>query len=107
MPNAKKFDLKEFLLTYSIYFILAAIIILIVLSNPKFLQWRPIRDILAQSAVRIIVALGAMFIILGGTVDLSAGRQLGMYSLVAGSMLQTYEARNKFQSMINEPPLIV
>ncbi len=107
MPKEKKFDLKDFLLTYSIYFILAGIIIMIAVRNPKFLQWKPIRDVLAQSSVRTIVALGAMFIILGGTVDLSAGRQLGMYSLVAGSMLQTIGARNKFQSLINEPPLIV
>jgi methyl-galactoside transport system permease protein len=71
------------------------------------MTWKPIRDVLAQSSVRIIVALGAMFIILGGTVDLSAGRQLGMYSLISGSLLQTYEARNKFQSLINEPPIFV
>ena len=107
MPSAKRFNLKDFMLTYSIYFILIAIIAMIIIRNPKFAEWRPIRDVLAQSSVRIIVALGAMFIILGGTVDLSAGRQFGMYALVAGSMLQTVEARNKFQTIINEPPILV
>ncbi len=107
MPKEKSFDLKGFLMTYSIFLILVALLGIIIILRPDFVQLVVFRDILGQSAVRIIIALGAMFIILGGTTDLSAGRQLGMYSLLAGSMLQLNSYPTKFQRIINEPPLIL
>ncbi len=107
MPREKKFDLKDFLLSYSIYFILIGLLLIIIAQRPDFIQVTVFRDILGQSAVRIIIALGAMYIILGGTTDLSAGRQLGAYSLLAGSMLQINDYPTKFQRIINEPPIIL
>ena len=107
MPKENRIDIKGFVMTYSIFFILLVLLSIIVVQRPDFMQIATFRDILGQSAVRIIIALGAMFIILGGTADLSAGRQLGMYSLLTGSMLQNNDYPTKFQRIINEPPLIL
>ena len=61
--DAKRFDLKSFLMDYAIYLILTALVIVIAVISPKFLSIKVAKDILMQSAVRIVVAMGCMFII--------------------------------------------
>ena len=86
---------RELLLDFSLYIVLAALIAIIISMDTSFVSPKNFINILAQASTRIIMACGAAgLIILGGT-DLSAGRVLGLTSLIAASLLQstTYASR--------------
>lgn len=51
-------NVKEFLVQNAIYFVLGALLIGIILKEPTFLSLTNFTNILSQSAVRIIIALG-------------------------------------------------
>ena len=103
----KQFNLKAFMSKYAIYFVFVALIFLIGAINPNFFSVRVFRDILTQSSVKLILALGIMFIILSGNIDLSAGRVLGFSAVIAGSLAQTADYASKFYPNLAELPAIV
>jgi len=87
---------KEFFTDNAIILALLAMVIIICLIEPKFVQGRVLLDILTQSSTRLITALGiSMTLLIGGT-DLSAGRMIGLAAVVATSMLQTTTYGNPF-----------
>ena len=103
----KKTNTKQFLLNYVIYLILLCLIAVIAIISPRFLSLDVARDVLMQSSVRIIVALGCMFIIISGSADLSGGRMVGLAALVAGSLAQKAAYSLKFWPNLPEMPVIV
>lgn len=107
MEKNKKLTVIKFLKQYTIYIVLIILIIAIAIKEPKFLSIACLKDILQQSSTRIIIALGASFIILTGGCDLSAGRQVGLAAVVSASMLQIMEYANRFYPSLGELPLIV
>lgn len=85
----------NFLVNYALYIVLAAMIVFFIIKEPSFLSISNFTKILSQASTRGILALGvAGLIVLQGT-DLSAGRILGLTSIVSASLLQstTYAAR--------------
>ena len=59
LKEKKSFNLRAFLMNYALYAIMVLMIIVIaVISGGKFLSIRVLRDILTQSASRIVVAMG-------------------------------------------------
>lgn len=102
-----KLNAKRLLMDYAIYFILLGLIIVITIISPRFLSLDVARDILMQSSVRIVVALGCMFIIVSGSADLSGGRMVGLAALVAGSLAQKGAYNLKFWPSLPEMPIIV
>ena len=107
MTTKKKFNGKQFLVNYAIYLILLALIIVITVISPKFLSLSVFKDILMQSSVRIVVAMGCMFIIISGSADLSGGRMVGLSSLIAASLAQQATAGLKFWPGLPELPAFV
>lgn len=92
---SKKFNIKDFLINYALYVVLALMIIFFIIKEPSFLSLNNLSNILSQASTRAILALGvAGLIVLQGT-DLSAGRILGLTAIVSASLLQssTYVAR--------------
>ncbi len=84
----QKFDLKNFLLQYAIYIVLACVIITIIAMDPTFLSIRNFTFILQQASTKLVIALGlAGVLVLGGT-DLSAGKMVGMAGVICASLLQ-------------------
>ena len=94
--EVKRLDTKSFLMDYAIYLILLALVVIITVISPKFLSLKVAKDILMQSAVRIVVAMGCMFIIISGSADLSGGRMVGLAALIAASLAQGANASLKF-----------
>ena len=92
---------------YAIYFIFVFLFLLVSVINPRFLSVRVIKDVLMQSSVKLIVALGMMFVILSGNIDLSGGRVLGFAAVVAGSLAQTGDFARKFYPNLPEVPFFV
>ncbi|MFV0520420.1 MAG: galactose/methyl galactoside ABC transporter permease MglC [Lachnospirales bacterium] len=113
METSKKtgFDSKkinEFLLSYALYIILGAMILVVIIINPSFLSISNFTKILTQASTRGILALGAAgMIVLAGT-DLSAGRILGCSAAVSASLVQstTYASR-MYPNITNDLPLLL
>lgn len=101
-------ELKKFLLSGGIYFVLIIIFGLIVLKDPSFLSFRNAVNLLTQSSVKMIIALGVASIIVTQGTDLSAGRQIGIAGLVSATLLQSIANPNKIYKAlyITEPTLL-
>ncbi len=95
-----------FIKDHLLYVVFIALIILIGVLNPDFFSWRIMRDILMQSSVKGILALGMMFILLSGHVDLSAGRIIGASAVIAASLAQQGDYVRKFFDL-PELPFVV
>lgn len=100
-------NIKEFLIQNAIYFVLLSILAIIIVKEPSFLSIRNFTNILSQSSVRIIIALGiAGLLVVQGT-DLSAGRQVGLAALISATLLQSSTAVNKVFTQFGEVPILL
>ena len=72
---------------YGIYIGFAAIIILFSLTSEYFLDVYNITNILVQSSLIAIIAVGQTFVILTGGIDLSVGSTVALSSLSVGLLL--------------------
>ena len=92
----KTVNLKKLLIDKSLIIVLLLMIVGMIIIEPSFLQWRVFTDILTQSAVKMICALGLMFPLLLGGTDLSGGRQVGLAAVLVASMSQMMDYSNRF-----------
>ena len=100
-------NMKEFLVQNAIYFVLGALLIGIIMKEPTFLSITNFTNILSQSAVRVIIALGIAGVIVTQGTDLSGGRQVGLAAHISATLLQSSTAANKVFANIGEVPVIV
>ena len=77
------------------------------MKEPTFLSITNFTNILSQSAVRVIIALGIAGVIVTQGTDLSGGRQVGLAALISATLLQSSTAANKVFANIGEVPVIV
>ncbi|MFD0714548.1 galactose/methyl galactoside ABC transporter permease MglC [Paenibacillus sp. GCM10027626] len=89
-------NIRSYLTQRAIFIVLIVLVIGIAIADPGFLAFSTLRDILQQSSTRLIIALGAAFILITGGVDLSAGRVVGLTAVISASMLQMEEYANRF-----------
>lgn len=98
---------KDFFLKYALIFSLFVLVIVIISIQPNFMQWDVVLDILAQSSIKLIIALGiCMTLLIAGT-DLSAGRMVGLAAVICTSMLQNPTYANRFFPNLPQLPIIV
>ena len=101
----KKFDLKKWLINNVLIVVMVGIILAItIISKGKFLQINVLLQILNQSAVKLLVALGVMFVILSGQADLSGGKMVALAACFAGSLAQSSDYSIKFWPSLPEIP---
>ena len=87
---------KTFLTNNAIIIALLALVVVIMIIQPRFMQYQVALDILTQSSTKMIIALGICFTLLIAGTDLSAGRMVGLAAVVSTSMLQTQDYANRF-----------
>ena len=92
----KKLKFKDLLMNNVLYVIMILIVVAIACISPKFLSFRVLRDILNQSSIRLLVALGVMFVVVSGNADLSGGRLVGLTAVLAGTLAQSATTTLKF-----------
>lgn len=102
-----KNEVKKFLIDKALILALIAMIIAIVIMEPSFLQWRVAKDIMTQSSVKLIVALGLLFPLLLGGTDLSGGRQVGLAAVIVASMSQAADYASKFYPNLPNLPIFI
>lgn len=107
MESAKNFNLMQALKENAIYLVLLVLLMVIVIQEPSFLSLTNFSNILTQSSVRVIIALGVAGIIITQGTDLSAGRQVGLAALIAATMLQALTNVNKVFPSLGEVPIPV
>ena len=94
---------KEWLLSYSLYFILGVLIIAVVVKDPTFLSFSNFSKIMSQATTRGIMALGVAGMIVYTGTDLSAGRILGFSAAISASLLQSVTYASRMYPGITEP----
>ncbi len=105
--NKTKEEWKEFFINNAIYIVIFSIILFIIINEPSFVSFAVFKNILTQSAVRLILAFGvAGIIILQGT-DLSLGRAVGFAAVISASLLQRPDYPALFYPGLGQLPLIV
>ena len=72
-----------------IYFILIAIILAMVISNPIYLDYGPTMQLLRRSSPLIVLAIGQLFVIISGGFDLSVGSLITFVVLLSALLLNT------------------
>jgi methyl-galactoside transport system permease protein len=87
---------KNFLTDNAIILALLVLVIVIMIIQPRFMQYEVFLDILTQSSTKMIVALGVCFTLLIAGTDLSAGRMVGLAAVISTSMLQNPDYANRF-----------
>ena len=97
----------NFLKQNAIYFVLLILLIIIIAQDPSFLSLRNFSNILTQSSVRLIIALGVAGLIVTQGTDLSAGRQVGLAAVISATLLQAMDNMNKVFPNLAEMPIPV
>ncbi|MDD2170323.1 galactose/methyl galactoside ABC transporter permease MglC [Glaesserella parasuis] len=97
----------DFLKQNAIYFVLLVLLVIIIAQDPSFLSLRNFSNILTQSSVRLIIALGVAGLLVSQGTDLSAGRQVGLAAVVAATMLQAMDNMNRVFPNLGEIPIPV
>ena len=89
--NTKKFDLKKFLLNNNTYVIFLVLFIICAVLSSTFLDIANLTNILLQQSGPILVALGMLFVVLTGGIDLSVGAVTALSSCVAYVLMRDYQ----------------
>ncbi|WP_283598672.1 galactose/methyl galactoside ABC transporter permease MglC [Photobacterium phosphoreum] len=106
MEALKKLGMTRYLKKGGIYAVLFILLAIIIIQEPSFLSLRNLSNILTQSSVRIIIALGVAGIIVTQGTDLSVGRQVGLAAVLSATLLQASDNVNKVFPNLGEIPIV-
>lgn len=91
----KKKQIKELLLNNAVIILMIASAVIVGILRPKFLSATNLRNLIANTSVRFIIALGISGVLIMRNNDLSAGRQVGFAACIAATLLQTADYAQK------------
>ncbi|WP_455381365.1 ABC transporter permease [Salinispira pacifica] len=83
-----KLDVKRLLKNYGIVFAFFLIVIILSFLSPVFLRWTNILNVIRQTSIYGIMAVGMTFVILTGGIDLSVGSILAFSGAIAAGLLK-------------------
>ena len=86
---SKSQAISTFIKTFSIVIVFLAISIFFTFANEYFLTWDNLLNLLRQSSINGILAIGMTFVILIKGIDLSVGSMMALAGMVAGSLATT------------------
>ena len=81
-------DVKRVLRNYGILFAFVLVCAVLAFLSPVFLRWNNVLNIIRQSSIFGIMAVGMTFVILTGGIDLSVGSVLAVSGALAAGMLK-------------------
>ena len=91
----QKFDVVQFLLNNAIIILIVASAIFVGLKNPRFFSQSNLKNLLANTSVRMVIALGISGVLIMKNNDLSAGRQVGLAGCICATLLQRMDYAGK------------
>ena len=95
MGAVKQNKALDFMKDYALYFVLLLLLVVIISKDASFLSLTNFSNVLTQSSVRIIIALGVAGLIVTQGTDLSVGRQVGLAAVISATLLQAVDNVNK------------
>ena len=95
MSAVKQNKALDFMKDYALYFVLLLLLVVIISKDASFLSLTNFSNVLTQSSVRIIIALGVAGLIVTPGTDLSVGRQVGLAAVISATLLQAVDNVNK------------
>ncbi|MGR3808696.1 galactose/methyl galactoside ABC transporter permease MglC [Pasteurella testudinis] len=107
MTDLGKNKSLDFLKQNAIYFVLLILLAIIIAQDASFLSLINFSNILTQSSVRLIIALGVAGLLVTQGTDLSAGRQVGLAAVVSATLLQAMDNVNRVFPNLTEIPIPV
>lgn len=107
MEKAKQFDFKKFLTNNGLYIVIIAIILYTGITRDNFFTMRTAMNILSNTSVRFIIALGASGTLIVGGPDLSGGRVVGLSAIITGTLVQRPDFIGKFHPNLPDMPIVV
>lgn len=105
MSTINKNQAFNFVKDNALYFVLFALLGFIISQDTSFLSIRNLSNILTQSSVRIILALGVAGLIVTQGTDLSVGRMVGLSAVVSATLLQSPDNVNRVFEGLGQIPL--
>ena len=105
MSALKQNKSLDFLKQNAIYFVLLILLAIIIAQDSSFLNLMNFSNILTQSSVRLIIALGVAGLLVTQGTDLSAGRQVGLAAVISATLLQSMENMNRVFPSLEEIPI--
>jgi inositol transport system permease protein len=103
----KNLNPRQTVRKYGIILVLLLMIILLSIVQPAFLSATNIFNVLTQSSIFGIMALGMTFVIISKGIDLSVGSVLAFAGVVAASLGQVTTATEKYFPNMPAMPVIV
>lgn len=107
MDKKTKFDIKLFLTNNSMYLVVLGIILYTGFTRDNFFTIRTAMNILSNTSVRFIIALGVSGTLIVRGTDLSAGRVVGLSAIITGTLVQKPDFSGKFFPNLPDLPIIV
>ena len=105
--NIKEFNANEFLNKNGLTLVVIALMIFTAVTRKNFASVQNLSNVLMNSSVRFIIALGVSgTLIIRGT-DLSAGRIVGLSAVITGTLVQKPDFSGKFFPNMPDMPIIV
>jgi inositol transport system permease protein len=105
--QVKNLKIEQMIKKYGIIIVLILMIIFLSIVRPAFLSANNIFNVLTQSSIFGIMALGMTFVIISKGIDLSVGSVLAFSGVVAASFAQVADATEKYFPHIPILPVIV
>ena len=89
LDRLKKFDIKSITLYIGAILILIAFTTICKMNGKDFLTSSNLQNIVSQSSVIAVVAIGASLVILAGGIDLSVGSFVGFVGIFGGILIKS------------------
>jgi putative xylitol transport system permease protein len=96
MPATRSRFNSRFILQYGIVLAFFVLCLALTFASPYFLTWNNWLNILRQTSVNGVLAIGMTCVILTGGIDLSVGSVLAFASMVAGGLVTGPDPANPF-----------
>ncbi len=102
----KNVDIKKLLLDNGIIIVLMLLVLVTGFTKENFFSWGNLSNISVNTAARVIIAFGVSGCLITKGTDLSAGRQVGLASCIAGTLLQSADYSGKFFPELGDMPVL-
>lgn len=93
--DSSKFDVAQFLMNNALIILIIASALFVGIQNPRFFSMANIKNLLANTSVRMVIALGISGVLIMRNNDLSAGRQVGLAGCICATLLQRMDYAGK------------
>ena len=96
---------KGFILDNAVIIMMVAVAVVVGILHPNFISAYNFKNLISNTAVRFIIALGVSGCLITKGTDLSAGRQVGFAACIAATLLQRSDYAQKVFTKLPELPI--